>query len=105
MIFFSGRVYADIGPGTNEAFAIFALYPLFLLVIPIAAKKGTRWFWLLSTIVGYPISTFFIFVLRADHQFYTTVAKSIAVWMLISCVLLALRLFNISRDLEKTTKN
>jgi hypothetical protein len=101
LVIFSGEAYADIGPGMNEGLAIIALYPLFLLILPIAAKKGMRWLWFLVTLIGYPISTFFIFLLRIDYQFYTTVAKSIALWIFIFLVLVVFRFIKTTRDTKK----
>jgi hypothetical protein len=92
LMFGRDSAYADVGPGMIDAFAILLLFPFFLMIIPVAARQGTRLVWFFVTLISYPISTWFMLAYfdLFKYEFNPVIVlEATAIWIVITVALVA----------------
>jgi hypothetical protein len=92
LMFGRDSAYADVGPGMIDAFAILLLFPFFLMIIPVAARQGTRLVWFLVTLISYPISTWLMLAYfdLFKYEFNPVIVlEATAIWIVITVALVA----------------
>jgi hypothetical protein len=93
----SPAAFADFGPDALYSLWDLATFAGALIVLPLLAPRGWRIFWIVCTLVGYPLSCAMLGNLArwATDNYYTnfrmTALMALVTWLWIACVLAWMR--------------